>query len=102
MSSKIFVGNLQYDVTERELRDRFADVGAVERVDVPSDPNTGRARGFAFVEMATPRDAELAIERLNRVEINGRPIRLEIAKSRGDRNREGAGHARPGARRWED
>jgi RNA recognition motif-containing protein len=102
MSSKIFVGNLQYDVTERELRDRFAEIGAVERVEIPADPNSGRTRGFAFVEMATPQDAELAIERLAGVEMNGRPIRLEFAKSRGEHNREGKGSARPGARRWED
>jgi RNA recognition motif-containing protein len=107
MNDRIFVGNLKYEVTDDELRDAFAKVvGAAEvtNVEVIRDRN-GRAK-FAFIEVSDARIADAAIEELQGFEIRGRKIRCEPAKRSaanefgGDRNRESADHARPGARRW--
>ena len=104
MSNRIFVGNLKFEITDDELRDAFANVGPVASLEVIRDA-MGRAK-FAFVEMANEADAETAIENLRGFEIHGRAIRCEPAKSQarngdGAKNREGAGHARSGARKWE-
>jgi len=103
MNNRIFVGNLKYEITDDELRDAFAGVGPVRKIEVIRDGNC-RAK-FAFVEMENAGDAEQAIVSLMGFEIRGRAIRCEPAKQRDgvfdkDRNREGAEHARPGARRW--
>ena len=103
MSNRVFVGNLKFEITDEELRDAFVNVGPVASLEVIRDA-AGRAK-FAFVEMANEADAETAIENLRGFEIRGRAIRCEPAKSQsrndGEKNREGAGHARPGARRWQ-
>ena len=61
MSTRLYVGNLSYSTTEQELRDLFAQVGPVEDVSLPTDRNTGRVRGFGFVEMTNDADAQQAI-----------------------------------------
>ncbi len=70
----IYIGNLSYEVTENDLKEVFADYGTVERVYVPLDRETGRMRGFAFVEMASPQEEEIAIETLDGAEWMGRTM----------------------------
>ena len=65
MSTKLYVGNLSFRTTSEELRDLFSQAGTVESASVTEDRDTGRSRGFAFVEMATPEDAAAAIEQFN-------------------------------------
>lgn len=78
----IYVGNLPFDATEDQLRDMFAPHGTVESVKLVSDRDTGRPRGFGFVEMAD-RDAATAIQALNGQDFGGRPLRVNEAQPRG-------------------
>lgn len=80
MGSKLYVGNLPYDTTETDLQTLFAQAGAVESVRVMRDQATGRARGFAFVEMATPGEAQAAIDRLNDQPLGGRNLTVNEAR----------------------
>lgn len=80
MSSKLYVGNLPYDTTEGDLQTLFEQAGAVESVRVMRDQATGRARGFAFVEMATPAEAQAAIDRLNDQPLGGRNLTVNEAR----------------------
>jgi len=79
MSSSIFVGNLAWRVSEQELGDAFAQHGQVTRVKIVLDRETGRSRGFAFVEMSDPETAGRAIAAMNGAEIQGRQIRTDSA-----------------------
>ena len=76
----IFVGNLDFGVTEASLRTAFEQYGAVERVSVVTDRDTGRSRGFAFVEMTDATEAERAINALNGANIGGRAINVNEAR----------------------
>ncbi len=87
----IYVGNLSYQATEDELRDAFSEFGTVSRVSVIIDRETGRSRGFAFVEMPNDGEAEAAIQNLNDVTIAGRPVRVNEAKPQEPRVGGGAG-----------
>ena len=78
----MFVGNLSFDTREEQLRELFAPIGEVLDVSIPTDRDSGRARGFAFVEVATPREAAAAIEQLNGRELDGRAIRVNGADDR--------------------
>jgi RNA recognition motif-containing protein len=89
--AKIYVGNLPFSTTEGELRELFSQHGTVESVSVPTDRETGRPRGFAFVEM-NQADAARAIQNLNGKDMGGRPLRVNEAQ---DKPRSGGG-ARPG------
>lgn len=83
MGSRLYVGNLSFDTTEDTLRDLFgADGRTVEDVAIITDRETGRPRGFAFVEMATQEDAAGAIETLDGREVDGRAIRVNEARER--------------------
>ena len=83
---KLFVGNIPHSTTEAELRTLFAAHGAVEQVSVVTDRDTGRSRGFAFVEMTNDDEAERAIAALNGKELNGRALNIASAQLRpGDR-----------------
>lgn len=93
---KIFVGNMPYSATEDELRKVFEEYGAVESTAIITDRETGRPRGFAFVEMADA-DAEAAIEGLDGKEFGGRPLRVNEARPRRDDRGGGGGYNRP---RW--
>ena len=76
----IFVGNLSYQTTQEDLQAAFAQYGAVERVSIVTDRDTGQPRGFAFVEMTERRDAETAISQLNGAELNGRALNVNEAR----------------------
>jgi cold-inducible RNA-binding protein len=78
--TNIFVGNLSYQTTQDDLYAAFAAYGAVERVNIVTDRDTGQPRGFAFVEMTEKRDAETAIAQLNGKEMNGRAINVNEAR----------------------
>jgi RNA recognition motif-containing protein len=82
MSKKIYIGNLPFSSTEAELRDLFGRHGAVESVNVITDRETGRARGFAFIEMENPGDAADAIHALDGSDLGGRSIRVNEAQDR--------------------
>ena len=89
--AKIYVGNLPFTTTDAELRTLFSEHGTVESVSLPTDRETGRPRGFGFVEMSQA-DAARAIQSLNGYSMNGRPLRVNEAQ---DKPRTGGG-GRPG------
>jgi len=78
--TNIFVGNLSFQTTQSDLEAAFSQYGAVERVNIVTDRDTGQARGFAFVEMTERRDAETAIAQLNGAELNGRALNVNEAR----------------------
>lgn len=80
--AKVFVGNLNYETTSQQLSDFLAEAGEVVDVFLPNDRNTGRPRGFAFVEFSTEAEAEAAIERFDGSELGGRSLRINAADSR--------------------
>ena len=83
MGRRLFVGNLSYDTTEDGLRDAFASNGrTVTDVHVAVDRDTGRPRGFAFVEMSTDEEARAAIEEMDGTNLDGRPLRVNEARER--------------------
>ena len=81
----IFVGNLSFGVTEGSVRSLFEQFGAVERVSIVTDRDTGRAKGFGFVEMSSDADAERAINSLNGQELDGRNLTINEARPKEDR-----------------
>ena len=93
MGTKLYVGNLSFRTTSEELRDAFSACGTVESASVIEDRDTGRSRGFAFVEMATPEEAAAAIEQFNGKDFGGRNLTVNEAKPRTDR---GGGGGRGG------
>ena len=78
--TNIFVGNLSFRTTQEELHQIFANYGAVERVNLVTDRDSGQSRGFAFVEMTNPNEAEAAINALNGTELHGRNINVNVAR----------------------
>lgn len=82
---KLYVGNLSFETSSTELRTLFAEVGTVETVNVIEDRETGRSRGFGFVEMSSKAEGAAAIEKFNGQEVGGRPLRVNEAKQREDR-----------------
>ena len=91
MSNKLYVGNLPFRVTSEDLQEYFAAAGTVESANVVFDRETGRSRGFGFVEMATAEDANSAIAQFNGQEYEGRNIVVNEAKPREDRGRGNGG-----------
>ena len=89
--TNIYVGNLSYDATENDIRDAFAQHGEVSSVSVIMDRETGRPRGFAFVEMPKSEEAQNAIQQLNETEIAGRAVKVNEARPKSDRPRGGGG-----------
>ena len=85
MAVRLFVGNLAYDVTEAELREHFAAVGQLSYISLATDRDTGKPRGFAFIEFSARADAEEAIRRLNNQAFKGRPLVINEARARDDR-----------------
>ncbi|CAN5415951.1 hypothetical protein BH10CYA1_BH10CYA1_02010 [soil metagenome] len=79
MNNKLFVGNLSFKTTQQGLQDLFAEYGEVVSVAIPQDRDTGRQRGFAFVEMANQADAEAAIKALNGRDLDGRQIAVNVS-----------------------
>ena len=80
MSRKLYVGNLPFNTDETQLQDLFAQAGTVDTVSVVRDRETGRARGFAFVEMASDEDAQQAINQLNSYQLDGRALTVNEAR----------------------
>ncbi|MFW5875542.1 MAG: RNA recognition motif domain-containing protein, partial [Myxococcota bacterium] len=92
-SSKVFVGNLNFATTKDELTSAFSEVGEVVDVHVPADRETGRPRGFAFVQFSSPEAAAAAITRFDGQELGGRPLRVsEAQERRGGGGRPGGGN----------
>ena len=91
MATKLYVGNLSFRTTSEDLREAFATVGTVESATVIEDRDTGRSRGFGFVEMATPEEAAAAIEQFNGKDFGGRNLTVNEAKPRADRGGRGYG-----------
>jgi len=91
MGRKLYVGNLPYEVGETELQDLFARSGAVESVNVMRDQATGRARGFAFVEMSTDEEAQNAITALHGAQLGGRSLTVNEARPKAARGGGGFG-----------
>ena len=95
----IYVGNLSYEVTQQDLETTFKEYGTVKRVQLPTDRETGRFRGFAFVEMGTDAEETAAIEALDGAEWLGRDIKVNKAKPREERSSSGNfGNNRGGGR----
>lgn len=82
MSSKVFVGNLDFNTTRAEIQSLFSEVGEIRDVFLPTDRDSGRPRGFAFVEFASEDDAQKAIARFNGYELSGRALRVNAAEDR--------------------
>lgn len=98
MTQKLYVGNLSYNTTGDALRTLFAEFGQIESVNMITDRDTGRPKGFAFVEMATEESANAAVSALNGKSVDDREIKVEKAKPPVDRDRR---DFRPrGGRRW--
>jgi len=95
----IYVGNLSYDVTEADLNTVFAEYGTVKRVQLPTDRETGRMRGFGFVEMNAEAEEDAAIEALDGAEWMGRDLKVNKAKPREDRGGGGSFGGGGGGRR---
>jgi len=85
MSTKLYVGNLSFRTTSDDLKEAFSQAGTVESASVIEDRETGRSRGFGFVEMATPEEAAAAIEQFNGKDLGGRNLTVNEAKPKADR-----------------
>lgn len=79
-NSKLYVGNLDYSTTQDQLREQFAQAGSVVDVVIITDRDTGRNRGFGFVEMSSPQEAKKAIEMLHDKDLNGRKLVVNVAR----------------------
>ena len=90
----IYVGNLNYEVSQEDLNEVFSEYGSVKRVHLPTDRETGRKRGFGFVEMETDAEEEKAIETLDGAEWMGRELKVNKARPRENRNSFGGGGRR--------
>ncbi len=85
-NSKLFVGNLSFNATQTSLQDTFAACGTVVEANLMTDRETGRPRGFGFVTMSTPEEAQAAIDTLNGKSLDGRALTVNIAKPREERS----------------
>jgi cold-inducible RNA-binding protein len=98
MSMKLYVGNLAFQTTSEELQTLFAQAGTVESVSLIEDRETGRSRGFGFVEMSTKEEGAAAIQQFNGKDMGGRALNVNEAKPREDRG--GGGGGRNGGSRY--
>lgn len=99
MAQKLFIGGLSFTTTEERLRAAFAEAGQVDSAAVVTDRDTGRSRGFGFVEMSTAEEAEQAIARFNGKDFDGRQIKVEKASGGSPRASGSFGGAYRGSRR---
>ena len=93
---KLYVGNLSFDTNNSDLEEMFGEVGTVESANIVEDRETGRSRGFGFVEMSSKEEGENAIEKFNGTEMNGRNLTVNEAKPRENRTGGGGGGGRGG------
>ena len=91
MSMKLYVGNLAFQTTSEDLQKLFGQVGTVESASVVEDRDTGRSRGFGFVEMSSKEEAEAAVAQFDGKEVDGRNLKVNEAKPREDRGNRGGG-----------
>jgi cold-inducible RNA-binding protein len=91
MNNKLFVGNLSFDTTENDLQDTFASHGTVLEANLMMDRVSGRSRGFGFVTMSTPEEAQNAITALNGTDVKGRSLTVNVARPREERAGGGGG-----------
>lgn len=96
MSMKLYVGNLSFQTSSEDLQQLFGQAGTVESASVVEDRDTGRSRGFGFVEMSSKEEGEAAIAQFNGTEVNGRSLTVNEAKPRENRNGGGGGGGRGG------
>jgi RNA recognition motif-containing protein len=85
MSNKLFVGNLSFETTENDLQDAFAAHGTVVEANLMTDRTTGRPRGFGFITMSSPEEAQKAIAALNGSQLGGRALTVNVARPREER-----------------
>jgi cold-inducible RNA-binding protein len=97
MSTKLFVGNLSFQTTENDLQDAFSAHGTVVEANLMMDRMSGRPRGFGFVTMSTPEEAQKAIDALNGAEVGGRALTVNVARPREERPAGGGGGYRGGS-----
>jgi RNA recognition motif-containing protein len=90
MSMKLYVGNLSFQTSSEDLQQLFSQAGTVESASVVEDRETGRSRGFGFVEMSSKEEGEAAIQRFNGQEFNGRNLNVNEARPREDRGHRGS------------
>ena len=100
MSNKLFVGNLSFNTTENDLHDAFAAHGTVVEANLMVDRMSGRPRGFAFVTMGTPEEAQKAIAALNGSQLDGRALTVNVARPREERSGGGGGGGGGGRREY--
>src|ERR671938_1428 len=98
MTMKLYVGNLAFQTSSDDLQQLFSQAGTVESASVVEDRETGRSRGFGFVEMASKEEGQKAIEQFNGKEINGRNLNVNEARPREDRGNRGGGRGFGGNR----
>jgi RNA recognition motif-containing protein len=99
MSTKLYVGNLSFNTSTQDLEAMFAEAGTVESANIIEDRETGRSRGFAFVEMSSKEEAQKAISQLDGKEVDGRSLKVNEAKPREDRGGSGGGGGGRGGNR---
>lgn len=97
MSTKLYVGNLSFSTSNEDLQQLFSQAGTVESANVVEDRDTGRSRGFGFVEMSSKEEAEAAIQEMNGKEVDGRSLTVNEAKPRENRTGGGFGGGRGGS-----
>lgn len=100
MGKKLYVGNLPYSATDASLSDAFAQCGTVESSKIITDRDTGRSKGFGFVEMSTEAEAQTAISKLNGTDWEGRALTVNEAKPMAPRENRGFGGGGGGGNRW--
>lgn len=93
-ANRLFVGNLAYQTIENDLQEHFSQAGEVTSVNLMLDKFTGKSRGFAFVEYATPEEAGKAVEMFHNQELQGRPLTVNVARPREERPPRDGGFAR--------
>ena len=91
MSQKLYVGGIAFSTTSEGLRAHFAQSGTVVSASVVTDQSSGQSRGFGFVEMSNAEEAQQAVSQLNDRPLDGRPLKVEVAKPKGDKPRGGGG-----------
>jgi RNA recognition motif-containing protein len=96
MSSKLYVGNLSFSLSDQDLEEAFGEFGTVQSVNIIEDRDTGRSRGFGFVEMSSAEEAQKAITELDGAELDGRNLKVNEAKPRENRGGGGGGGRRGG------
>ncbi len=97
---KLYVGNLSFDTSAQDLEKMFGEIGTVESTNLIEDRDTGRSRGFAFVEMSSEEEGQNAISQLDGKEIDGRGLKVNVAKPRENRSGGGSGRANYGGSRF--